>query len=88
MPRFFIDGTADGRAYIAGADALHIAKALRMRPGEALTLCDGKGTDFDGVLAEGRPNRGRRGCLSGRNLQFDITGYFLSHFFLHLQNLW
>ena len=50
MPRFFIDGTADGRAYIAGADALHIAKALRMRPGEALTLCDGKGTVFDGVL--------------------------------------
>ena len=50
MPRFFIDGTADGRAYIAGADALHIAKALRMRPGEALTLCDGKGTDFEGVL--------------------------------------
>lgn len=50
MPRFFIDGTADGRAYITGADALHIAKALRMRPGEALTLCDGKGTDFDGVL--------------------------------------
>ena len=50
MPRFFIDGTADGRAYIAGADALHIAKALRMRPGEAMTLCDGKGTDFDGVL--------------------------------------
>ncbi len=50
MPRFFIDGTADGRAYIAGADALHIAKALRMRPGEALTLCDGRGTDFDGVL--------------------------------------
>ena len=50
MPRFFIDGTADGRAYIAGADALHIAKALLMRPGEAQTLCDGKGTDFDGVL--------------------------------------
>lgn len=50
MPRFFIDGAADGRAYIAGADALHIAKALRMRPGEALTLCDGKGTDFEGVL--------------------------------------
>ena len=50
MPRFFIDGTADGRAYIAGADALHIAKALRMRPGEALTLCDGNGTDFEGVL--------------------------------------
>ena len=50
MPRFFIDGAADGRAYIAGADALHIAKALWMRPGEALTLCDGKGTDFEGVL--------------------------------------
>ena len=50
MPRFFIDGAADGRAYIAGADALHIAKALRKRPGEALTLCDGKGTDFEGVL--------------------------------------
>ncbi len=48
MPRFFIDDTpAVGDAtVIEGADARHIAGALRMTIGEALTLCDGKGTDF------------------------------------------
>ncbi len=50
MPRFFLDMPAPA-AYpcpvrLAGADAVHIAKALRMRTGEALTLCDGRGTDY------------------------------------------
>ena len=48
MPRFFIDyapavGTS---ATIEGGDARHIAGALRMTPGETLTLCDGAGTDY------------------------------------------
>ena len=48
MPRFFIDYTPEvgGRAVIDGADARHIGGALRMTPGETLTLCDGKGTDY------------------------------------------
>ena len=48
MPRFFIDYTPEvgGEAVIDGGDARHIGGALRMTPGEALTLCDGKGTDY------------------------------------------
>ena len=48
MPRFFIDYTpaVGGNAVIEGADARHIGGALRMTPGETLTLCDGRGTDY------------------------------------------
>lgn len=48
MPRFFIDYTPSvgGSAVIEGGDARHIAGALRMTPGETLTLCDGCGTDY------------------------------------------
>jgi len=48
MPRFFIDDTpaVGASVTIDGADARHIAGALRMTPGESLTLCDGKGMDF------------------------------------------
>lgn len=51
MPRFFVehmDPTADSLV-ITGRDAEHI-KVLRMRPGESLTLCDGRGTDLQCVL--------------------------------------
>ena len=37
---------------ISGEDARHIARSLRMRVGEALTVCDGEGTDYDGVIEE------------------------------------
>lgn len=46
MPRFFcreIDGSS---ALITGEDASHIARSLRMAPGEELTLCDGEGNDY------------------------------------------
>ena len=48
MPRFFIEYTPEvgSVAVIEGGDARHIGGALRMTPGEALTLCDGKGTDY------------------------------------------
>ena len=48
MPRFFIDYTPEvgDAAVIEGADARHIGGALRMTAGEALTLCDGRGTDY------------------------------------------
>lgn len=47
MPRFFIAGTniLGGMAIIRGRDAEHI-RVLRMRPGEDITICDGKGTDY------------------------------------------
>lgn len=51
MPRFFIDhiDPAAPTVTITGRDAEHI-RVLRMRPGEELTLCDGKGTELRCVL--------------------------------------
>ena len=46
MPRFFVDTVAQDTAVIVGDDAAHIAKSLRMRVGEALTVCDGAGFDY------------------------------------------
>lgn len=45
MPRFFCEDTQGNTALITGEDARHIAKVLRMRAGEELTLCDTQGTD-------------------------------------------
>ena len=47
MPRFFMLGTNkfSGTAIIRGRDAEHI-KVLRLRPGEDMTICDGRGTDY------------------------------------------
>ena len=48
MPRFFIDETPQGDTVaLHGENAHHAGRVLRLRPGEALTLCDGAGTDFD-----------------------------------------
>lgn len=46
MPRFFIDFVPNGQATVSGADGKHIARSLRMKTGEPLTLCDAKGTDY------------------------------------------
>jgi len=47
MARFFMAGTnlKGGMAIIKGRDAEHI-QVLRMKPGERIVICDGKGTDY------------------------------------------
>ena len=46
MARFFIEGTPGIEYTLSGEDGRHIARSLRMRVGETLTLCDGCGQDF------------------------------------------
>ena len=49
MPRFFLDmpsGYSADSLIIGGSDAAHIRRVLRMQSGEALTVCDGRGTDY------------------------------------------
>lgn len=46
MPRFFTQEVGETGARITGADAAHIARVLRMRPGEKLTVCDLAGSDY------------------------------------------
>ena len=41
---FFTDDVSDDTIRITGADAHHAARALRIRPGEEITVSDGRGT--------------------------------------------
>ena len=52
MPRFFVqaDNIASDTVTVTGDDAWHIARALRMAVGEAVTVCDGVGTEYDCTL--------------------------------------
>ena len=46
MPRFFIENVSGEFITVSGSDAAHIAKSLRMKPGESVTVCGGQGIDF------------------------------------------
>lgn len=46
-----------GRAVLTGAEAQHIARVLRMKPGEELLLFDGSGREFVSVIDEVRKNQ-------------------------------
>ncbi len=50
MPRFFINYVPEELTVITGEDARHIARSLRMQPGESLILCDSIGTDYNCVI--------------------------------------
>lgn len=56
MPRFFLppaafSGTSAGDLVTLTADdARHISLSLRMRVGDAVTLCNGAGIEYDGIL--------------------------------------
>ena len=50
MPRFFLDYVPDDHAVVSGADGRHIARSLRMQPGEELILCDCIGMDYRGEI--------------------------------------
>lgn len=62
MPKFFVEPHQinENHIQVIGEDAKHIKTVLRSREGEAITLCDGLGTDYfcritsleDGVTAE------------------------------------
>ncbi len=55
MPRFFVDSVEGDFVEITGEDARHIALSLRMKNGERLVLCDGKGREADAVIREAYP---------------------------------
>ncbi len=52
MPRFFVEQPLAGEFLLDGEAGRHGAKVLRLRPGEAVTLCDGKGTDYPSTVKE------------------------------------
>ena len=46
MPKYFTDAPIGEHITLGGETAAHIAKSLRMKPGEEVVLCDGKGYDY------------------------------------------
>lgn len=52
MARFFVDGPVSGEYCLGGEAGRHGAKVLRLRPGEGVTLCDGRGTDYPCTVRE------------------------------------
>ncbi len=56
MPRFFVDAPGPGEYLLGGEAGRHGAKSLRLRPGEAVTLCDGQGMDYPSTVQEVLPD--------------------------------
>lgn len=52
MPRFFTQDITEAGGCITGEDAKHIAKVLRMKVGDELTVCDTKGRDYNCMIEE------------------------------------
>lgn len=55
MPRFFIsknDAVSDDKITLTGENAHHLSLSLRARLGDAVTVCDGNGSDFECVISD------------------------------------
>lgn len=55
MPHFFVAALADDEVELADADAHHLARVLRAKPGDRLTLADNSGIVADAVVASLAP---------------------------------
>lgn len=44
--RYFTENIENNVAIITGSDAVHLVRVLRVKIGEKLIICDGKGTDY------------------------------------------
>lgn len=56
-PHFFVDSVDSDRVSIIGDDAHHAARALRIRPGEEITVSDGRGTVVRARAVDVSPGR-------------------------------
>lgn len=58
MPRFFVEDIRSEHRFLVleGENAAH-AKVLRLKNGDSLTVCDGKGTDYACTISDVSPGR-------------------------------
>ena len=52
MPKFFVprENISEDIIHINGGDVQHIKKVLRMGVNDRLSLCDGRGKNYDAVI--------------------------------------
>ncbi|MBQ2201101.1 MAG: 16S rRNA (uracil(1498)-N(3))-methyltransferase, partial [Clostridia bacterium] len=56
MHRFFTTEIQPNTAVVRGDDVKHIAKVLRLREGDVVQLCDGRGNECDAAIASVSPD--------------------------------
>ena len=56
MHRFFTSEIQSNTAVVRGDDVKHIAKVLRLRKGDAVQLCDGRGSECEAVIESIAPD--------------------------------
>lgn len=52
MPKFFSENIKDDKIIIDSEDVMHIKKVLRLKIGDTITVCDGKGFDYTASISE------------------------------------
>ena len=57
MPKFFVDAVCGDNVELTGPDGAHVARSLRMREGEILTVCDAAGYDYRCEVTGVQPDR-------------------------------
>lgn len=59
MPKFFTarENISENRIIIDSEDAKHIKKVLRLSEGDAVTVCDGRGIDYEAEIEKIEQNR-------------------------------
>lgn len=75
MANFYIEknNIAGGYAAITGEEAQHISRVLRMKKGDAVTLCDGEGLFYEAVLCDFDEKSVRAEILSERVAETEPT---------------
>lgn len=52
MPKFFSEKIFEDKIIIDSEDVAHIKRVLRLKEGDSITVCDGKGYDYDARISE------------------------------------
>ena len=68
MPKFFVerDKITDDKIIIDTGDAAHISRVLRLGEGDVITVCDGRGTDYEARICTAGDKEVVCGILSRR----------------------
>ena len=71
--RYFASQIQGDTALLLGEEAAHVARVLRCKPGEALLLFDGSGSEYDAEIVEVTPQQVRLAIRARRALSASLS---------------